>query len=187
MSLTFTLKDNIGADSGVNRYSVVHKLKNTQLLNNLPEEDESAMRKLWISNRSKVQNEFLKRVKEHFENEEKYGLIVPPTDRKFFTEPLVLSLKESFQNSVDLSDHFSKPEGVSFGTPPYSEMSIEKLREYIEVSEDIPELKGIKRILIVDDVYAQGKTIAVLKLILNEIFGSIDIISGTIIRTRNNY
>jgi len=183
MELTFRL-ELVTSSSGVNVYSAVHKLKNINNYPNYQVGQVELMNKLWETDKGRVFNKFKNKMLEYFSKEEIFYLLIPPTERTQFTQPLRESILHNFPNCIDLTNHFTKQNGVSFGTPPYSEMEINELAEYITISNDLIFDENITRVLIADDTYSQGKTMDVLESILMSCNENLELKAGTIIRTQ---
>jgi hypothetical protein len=184
MNLNFTLIDNITATSVTDGLSVVHKLKNPNILRISSLEQIGMMERLWAIDKKKNLQNFVAKLLDTFQAEDEFLILIPPTHRNQFTAPLKEFILDAFPNAIDVSTFFHKKQGVSFGTPPYSNMKLNELIQFINVDEEFNNHANINRILIADDVYSQGKTMNVLEIIIQERIANAEIIGATLIRTR---
>lgn len=141
--------------------------------------------KMWQRNKNRVVTEFVNKLELVYNIDERFLLFAPATNTRVFIDDLVDGIKNRFPNVVDLTDVFKKNADVSFGDAQFDNCTNDELMSFIYMDENY--LKSInvdiRKIFILDDVYASGKSMELTKkLIIANLGADCEIKSGVILK-----
>jgi hypothetical protein len=82
------------------------------------------------------------------------ALLVPPTGRPDLVEPYAVAIRAKLTGTSDLSRIIHRDPGASSGKAA----SYEQIRCALHLCDPVHELSSVRRLLVIDDVYARGFT-----------------------------
>ena len=127
----------------------------------------------WQKDKNKIVSEFVGKMKEIYEPNERIALFIPPTNTIIFLRDVIERIKQEFPNIIDCTHCFTKELNVSFGDERYAKYSVEQLASFIKIDgEEILKLcLDNTNVFIADDVHATGKSIELTKYLIKNILG----------------
>ena len=180
--IDFYLKEFKGNESIFNPYTAPHKYR-FKVYKNAGKEDQ--ILQAWNLKKNKVGEEFIDKLEEIYNRDEKFLLFNPASNTKIFINDIIRIILEKFPQAIDLTHCFEKNAEVNFGDKEYENYTIEELSEYIEIDKHrLSELDmNIEKAFIIDDVYNSGKSIELTEFLITEnLQNEIEINCGVILK-----
>jgi hypothetical protein len=162
---------------GTSAYNAPHKFRIAKKSGN----DTDSILRLWNVGRKQVLDKFVASIKEKVKEDSIFAIALAPSN----TQNFINDIKINFPNSIDISDCFTKING-------FEAAIIKRVLDETELRSSITLSKNcflqkinsdVKQILLVDDVYSLGNTINAMKLGINDISDSKEIVTAVILRT----
>lgn len=170
--------------ASTSNFNIPHRYKLAQLggLNTTKD-----LRTLWERVAVKaVTKNLLSKLKDHYQEKDFFYVCSPPTgkDRKeLFLDPLYVAIKREFINSIDIHFFLSKKDESLNAATTDSYIAVKQNIKIDSDSFDDSHNQTVNKLLILDDVFASGKSVNALIDILNSRLKISECLVVTLIKT----
>lgn len=183
MSDIFLHKYNSEEVENLSGYNSPHKYRFARKKNQ--EEYSNLCIICWNTYKVKILNELVNKIKEEIDTNKQFSFAIAPSRTEPFNNDIRIAIENGFPNAIDLSDCFSKREGVEMIgiTDTLTDSQLREIYTFDKTNCDTFIDKGIKIILLVDDIYATGNTLRGMYILVKDIFPDIEIKTAVILKT----
>lgn len=160
-----------------------HKYRHPVIINMGQQKD---CLKAWNNDKKTIIRNYISKLKEIYKTDDCFLLFSPATQTRIFIDDLIEGITDEFPHVINLSTVFIKKESISFGDEKFKNYTNAQLAEYINVDEETLKSinRSIKKIFIVDDVYATGKSLKLTNYLIKKYIGeNFEIKSGVVLKT----
>ncbi len=139
----------------------------------------------WQTSRSKVLKELVNKIGENIDTKKHFSFAIAPSRTVPFNNDIRIAMENEFPFALDLSECFSKRQGVEMIgiTDTLTDTQLREIYTFDKTNYDTFIDKGIKIILLVDDIYATGNTFRGMYILVKDIFPDIEIKTAVILKT----
>jgi len=147
--------------------------------------DVNTILRLWQIDKKKVLAKLSDAIKERFSDNFVFAMAVAPSNTTHFINDIRAHLQNTFPNSIDISNCFSKINDFEAGIINHV-LNTEELRNRIALNSGCYNekvTKEMKQIVLLDDVYSLGNTFNAMKLVISDIDSTKKIVTAAILKT----
>jgi hypothetical protein len=139
----------------------------------------------WHRCKKQVLDEIVEKIKSRIDQNENFAFALAPSKTKLFVDDIENVISKSFPNGINLTDCFAKTVDTNMFTTNIV-LTDEELKKIFSLNEKCYELKmnqDVKKLLLVDDVFALGNTFRGMRNAIKNIDDTKEIITAVILKT----